>query len=68
VERGEFLRDTHVRVTVFDAAVTADSVQTAIDRCLAEIAALEGRTTAHVDTSVIQDQFTRGKIGRGRSR
>jgi thiamine biosynthesis lipoprotein len=53
VERGEFLRDTHVRVTVFDAAVSADSVQAAIDRCLAEMKALEGLTTAHVDTSVI---------------
>jgi FAD:protein FMN transferase len=53
VERSGFLRDTHVRITVFDAAVSADSVQTAMDRCLAEMAALEGLTTAHVDTSAI---------------
>jgi thiamine biosynthesis lipoprotein len=53
VERGAFLRDTHVRISVFDARVSDDSVQTAIDRCLSEMEALEGRTTAHVDTSVI---------------
>jgi len=53
VERGAFLKDTHVRITVFDAAVPEDSVQSAIDRCLREMEALEGMTTAHVDTSEI---------------
>jgi FAD:protein FMN transferase len=62
VERSGFLRDTHVRVTVFDASVPADSVQRAIDRCLAEMAALEGLTTAHADTSAISR--INGRAGR----
>jgi len=53
VERGAFLADTHVRISVYDAGVPEDSVQAAIDHCLNEMKALEGRTTAHVDTSVI---------------
>ena len=53
VERSAFLKDTHVRITVFDSAVPEDSVQAAIDRCIRSMEALEGLTTAHVDTSEI---------------
>jgi thiamine biosynthesis lipoprotein len=53
VERSAFLKDTHVRITVFDSAVPEDAVQAAIDRSIRAMEALEGMTSTHVDTSEI---------------
>jgi FAD:protein FMN transferase len=48
-----FLVDTHVQITVYEAASGAEGARAAVDRCIREIRAAEGRTTAHVDTSDI---------------
>jgi FAD:protein FMN transferase len=48
-----FLVDTRVQITVYEAGSGADGARSAADRCIREIRAAEGRTTAHVDTSDI---------------
>jgi FAD:protein FMN transferase len=46
-----FLVDTHVRITVYDAAGGEQGARSAADRCIRELRAAEGLVTAHVDTS-----------------
>jgi thiamine biosynthesis lipoprotein len=55
VERTGFLMDTVVHISVYDAAVSEDGVQSAIDKCFQEMSRLEGMMSIHVDTSEIAE-------------
>jgi thiamine biosynthesis lipoprotein len=48
-----FLVDTHVKITLYQADSGEAGAREAAERCVREIRAAEGRTTAHVDTSDI---------------
>ncbi len=48
-----FLVDTHVKITVYEADSGETGARAAVQRCIREMRAAEGRTTAHVDTSDI---------------
>lgn len=48
-----FLTDTHVKITVYEADSGEPGVRAAVQRCVREMRAAEGRVTAHVDTSDI---------------
>ncbi|MBN2200978.1 FAD:protein FMN transferase [bacterium] len=48
-----FLVDTHVKISVFDADSGETGARAAVQKCIREMRAAEGRTTAHVDTSDI---------------
>jgi FAD:protein FMN transferase len=48
-----FLVDTHVKITLYRADSGEAGARAAAERCVREIRAAEGRTTAHVDTSDI---------------
>jgi FAD:protein FMN transferase len=48
-----FLVDTHVKITLYRADSGKAGARAAAERCVREIRAAEGRTTAHVDTSDI---------------